>query len=209
MVVAAHIFMREVTTSVCSTAFFFENTNRSCKVVGAFPEHSETANAYRGELLGLMAIHLLLLAVNKVEPHLDGSITVYSDCERALGSIESLPTLKIPLKYKHADILKNILVNCTGLSFRIKYQHISAHQDEGTPFHLLSRPAQLNCAADAGAKHQIRSLVLSCPSQQQRFPLEPIVCVAGTWKLTPSMSWFMRFHAHKQLARTACRIWES
>ncbi len=29
------------------------------------------------------------------------------------------------------------------------------------------------------------------------------MCFAGTWKLTASMSWFMRFYAHKQLARTA------
>jgi hypothetical protein len=195
--VADGSYMREITNTVCSTAFFFENTVRSCKVVGAFPEQSETANAYREELLGLMAIHLLLLAVNKVAPHLDGSIIIYSDCERALGSIESLPTLKIPTKYKHADILKNILVNCTNLSFRIDYQHISAHQDEGTSFHLLSRPAQLNCAADAGTKRQIRDLDLSCTLCQQRFPLEPIVCFAGTWKLTPSMSWFMQFYAHK------------
>lgn len=29
------------------------------------------------------------------------------------------------------------------------------------------------------------------------------MCFAGTWKLTASMSWFMRFYAHKQLARQA------
>lgn len=85
-------FIREITTEVCSCAFFFENTDRTCKLVGAFPECSETANAYRGELLGLMAIHLILLAVNKVNPDLDGSVIIYSDCERAIGSVEELPS---------------------------------------------------------------------------------------------------------------------
>jgi hypothetical protein len=201
--VADGSYIRELTTEACATAFFFENADRSCKLVGAFPERSETANAYRGELLGLMAIHLILLAVNKVSPDLTGSITVYSDCERAIGSIESLPSLKIPAKYKHSDILKNILVNCTALSFKIHYQHIKAHQDDSTPFQLLSRPSQLNCAVDAGAKRQLCDLDPYTPLRQQPFPLEAIVCFAGQWKLTASMSWYMRFYVHKQLARTA------
>ncbi len=112
--VADGSYIRELTTEAFATAFFFESADRSCKLVGAFPERSETANAYRGELLGLMAIHLILLAVNKVSPNLTGSIMVYSDCERAIGSIEALPSLKIPAKYKHSDILKNIMVNCSS-----------------------------------------------------------------------------------------------
>ena len=194
-------FMRELTSEVCSTAFFFENSDRSCKLVGAFPERSETANAYRGELLGIMAIHLILLAVNKVAPNLAGSITIYSDCERALGSVDNLPKLKIPPKYKHSDILKNIMINCSQLSFNIHYKHISAHQDDRMDFSQLSRPAQLNCAVDMGAKRQLLELDPLVDMKQHNFPLEPVVCFAGTVKLTASMSWFMRFYAHKQLAR--------
>ncbi len=149
-----------------------------------------------------MAIHLLL-ALNKIAPQLEGSITIYSDCERANGSIETLPLLKIPSRYKHSDILKNILVNCTDLSFKLVYRHISAHQDEQTAFDSLSRPAQLNCAVDAGAKRQIRDLDLLNMPRQHQFPLEPIVCFVGRWRLTVSMSWFLRFYAHKQLARSA------
>ena len=196
-------YMRELTTEVCANAFFFENADRTCKLVGAFPERSEMANAYRGELLGLMAIHLLLLAVNKVDPGLDGSVTIYSDCQRALGSVERLPTLKIPTKYKHSDILKNILVNCSDLSFRRNYQHISAHQDDSAAFHTLSRAAQLNCAVDAGAKRQLTNLDPTVTLAQHRFPLEPIVCFAGARKLTASMGKFIRFYTHKCLARTA------
>lgn len=94
--VADGSYMREVTTDVCTTAFFIENTSRTCKLVGAFPKRPEMANAYHGELLGLMSVHLVLLAVNKVAPGLAGSITIYSDCECAIKSIESLPALKIP-----------------------------------------------------------------------------------------------------------------
>jgi len=69
-----------------------------------------------------MAIHLLLLAVNKVNPGLNGSVTIYSDCQRALGSVEDLPTLKIPTRYKHSDILKNILLIGGALVNRSNFQ---------------------------------------------------------------------------------------
>jgi len=42
------------------------------------------ACAYRGELLGLMAIHLIILAANKVQPDLTGLIDLYFDCVGAL-----------------------------------------------------------------------------------------------------------------------------
>ncbi len=58
-------YMRTLWEDICSVAFFFESLDRSCKLVGAFAESSIVANAYRGELLGLMALHLILLAVIK------------------------------------------------------------------------------------------------------------------------------------------------
>ena len=36
--------------------------------------------------MGLMAIHLILAAVNEVQPNLVGSVDIYSDC---LGALES------------------------------------------------------------------------------------------------------------------------
>ena len=66
-------------------SLFFESLDRQCKLVGSFSEVSDEANAYRGELLGLMALHLILLAVNKINPNLDGSVTLHSDCLSALS----------------------------------------------------------------------------------------------------------------------------
>ena len=52
--------------------------------MGSFPEQTVAACAYLGKLLGLMAIHLILLAANIVRPDLEGSIEVHSDCVGAL-----------------------------------------------------------------------------------------------------------------------------
>ena len=84
--------MRKLRKDICSTAFFFESADRQCKLVGSFAEVSDEANTYRGELLGLMALHLILLAVNTIHPALDGSVTLHSDCLGALSRVANLPS---------------------------------------------------------------------------------------------------------------------
>ena len=94
--------------------------------------------------MGLMAIHLMLLAANKVWLDLRGSTTVYPDYLGALGSIANLPPHQIPIQCRHSDILKNVLVNCTSLTFGLKYRHAKAHQDAHNWYNDLERSAQLN-----------------------------------------------------------------
>jgi hypothetical protein len=174
-----------------------------CQLVGSFAERSEGANAYRGELLGLMALHLILLAVNTVRPDLQGTVVLHSDCLGALSRVKTLPPGRMPLACKHADILKNILNTCARLTFRRKYEHVAAHQDEVSAFHLLPRAAQLNCAVDAGAKRELLSAIADGRLVQQPFPLEPIACFAGEQKITPDGTDSLRFWIHKILARKA------
>ncbi len=50
----------------------------------------------------------------------------------SLALVNNLWIFSQPAKCKHSDILKNMLVNCTKLSFQIKYIHIEAHQDDKT-----------------------------------------------------------------------------
>ncbi len=54
-------------------------------------EPSKAACSYRGELVGLIAIHLLLLAVNENHPLLQGSVHIYSDCLGALEKVKIYP----------------------------------------------------------------------------------------------------------------------
>ena len=196
-------YMRDLRRDICSAAFFFESADGTCKLVGSFAERSEVANAYRGELLGLMALHLILLAVNKVHPGLQGSVTLHSDCLGALSRVENLPPGKVPAACKHADVLKNILMACGQLSFQRNYVHIEAHQDEEQDFHLLSRAAQLNCAVDAGAKWALITATEGGILRQQAFPLEPLTCFAGDRKITPDAKAYTHFWIHKILARQA------
>ena len=143
--VADGSYIPDLRTDLCSTAFFFECSKGRGKMFGSFAEVSASSTAYRGELLGILTVHLILLGINTLHPELGGGIRVYLDCKGALDKVEDLPPLRLPSQCKHSDILKTILVNCSLLSFAITYEHIEAHQDEHTELSELSCPAQLNC----------------------------------------------------------------
>jgi hypothetical protein len=155
MAVADGSYMPEIRTDLCSTAFFFECKAGRGRVVGSFADFNTAANAYRGELLGLMAVHLILTGIARLHPNLSGKVAVYSDCAGAINKLVNLPSGRRSARCKHSDILKNILINCSKLPFKVEMIHISAHQDEREDFNNLSRPAQLNCAVDAGAKREL------------------------------------------------------
>ena len=195
-------FIKQLVPDLCSAGFVLECSRGRGRIVGSFPEVSRNACAYRGELLGLMAIHLILLAVNKVRPDLIGRVTLYSDCLGALRSISSLPSSRIPTRCKHSDILKNVMVNCRSLTFGIDYRHVRAHQDDRLAYECLSRAAQLNCQMDHLAKSVIWGLQGRRLPPQDVFPLEPVAVFVGKNKLSSDTGAVVRYWAHKQLARS-------
>jgi hypothetical protein len=130
LAVADGSYIRKQHPDLCAAAFILECTRHRGMLVGSFPEASKAASAFRGELLGLMAIHLLLLAVNTVSPGLSGRVKIYLDCLGALGRTAELPPYRIPTRCKHSNVLKMILVNCGGLSFHREYIHVDAHLDD-------------------------------------------------------------------------------
>ena len=138
--------------------------------------------------MGLMAIHLILLAANKVWPDLSGRAAIYSDCLGALGRIANLPPHRIPTKCRHLDILKNVLVNCTSLSFTLAYTHVKAHQDDLEDFSNLPRPAHLNVHCDGVANSVIWGFSGDRPPKQRCFPLEPQSVWVGKDKMTSDTS---------------------
>ena len=102
-----------------------------------------------------MAIHLILRGVHEVSPGLTGSVHIVSDCLGALCKVKNLPPYRIPTQCSHSDILKNIMVNCSTLSFKRIFSHVKAHQDNIIEYGSLTRFAQLNCQMDYHAKKAI------------------------------------------------------
>ena len=195
-------YIKQIHPELCATAFILECSRGRGRMVGSFAEASSAANAYRGELLGLMQVHLILSAVQRTAPNLQGEIYIYSDCLGALGRVSELPPGRIPSRCRHSDILKNILVNCSNFSFDRYFKHVKAHQDDHRSYDQLDRPAQLNCAADEGAKREILNAdILELP-WQRRFPLEPICCFIGKEKVTSDTGPILRYWVHQREARS-------
>ena len=97
-------------------------------------------------------------------------------------------------------MLKNILVNCTSLSFTVAYAHVKARQDDTEVFSALPRPAQLNVHCDGMAKNIIWGFSGDSLPKQTCFPLEPISVWVGEDKMTSDTSKLLKFLVHKQLA---------
>jgi hypothetical protein len=148
-------YIRELYPNLCSAAFILEFSASHGRVYGSFLVNLLAANAYRGEMLGLIAIHLILLSVNKLHPELTGSVEIVSDCLGALKRFSYLPPYWIPSRCCHSDILKTILVSCRGLTFTTFYLPVKAHQDNKDLSTKLSRKAQLNCICDHAVKLRI------------------------------------------------------
>jgi hypothetical protein len=117
MAVTDGSFKKDLYPHIHSAALVLECTKGRGRVWCSFPEASQVAFSYGGELIGLMAIHLILLTINKVNPGLKGFVHIYSDCLGALEKVKNLPPTRIPSRLAHLDVLKNILVNRSNLSF--------------------------------------------------------------------------------------------
>jgi hypothetical protein len=194
------LYIRELYPYLCSGAFVLECRKGRGQITGSFSKSLAVANAYQGELLGLMAIHLLLLSVNKIHPMLEGSIEIVLECLGALDRVSYLPPHRIPLRCWHSDILKTILVNCRDLSFTTYYSHIKVHQDDQTSFQNLSRKAQLNCICNHAAKFHIAMDGTERPESEKMFPLEPVGVFVQGEKMTSDTGGHIRYWAHHQLA---------
>ena len=193
--------MKELYPNMNSCAFIFECSAGGGRLTGAFSEQTIAACSYRGELLGLLAIHLILLSINKVNPNLLGSVHIYSDCLGALDKVKNLLPHRIPSKCRHSDVLKNIMIHCSAMMFDCLFSHVPAHQDDREDFENLSRQSQLNCTADFGAKRVLLSQNPYNLPKQQAFPLEAISVWAGKEKMTSDTGSSIRYHMHKHLAR--------
>ena len=142
-----------------------------------------------------------LAECQQINPQLSGSTHIYSDCLGALKRVAELPPERIPTRCRHSDILKNILVNCSGLTSDIYYSHVKAHQDDDLKWNEMTRPAQLNTACDSKAKSTNRQQDITNLPKQQPFPPEPMCLFIDGEKMTSDTGSHVRYAAHKCLAR--------
>jgi hypothetical protein len=148
-----------------------------------------------------MAVHLILLSVNKLYPKLSGKAEIISNCLGALKRTSHLPPYCIPSMCCHSDILKTILVHCRGLSFTTDYIQLKAHQDDKHSYDKLSRKAQLNCTCNHAVKVRIFTDRMETALPGKMFPLEPVGIFVENQKMTLDTGDQIWFCTHQRLAR--------
>jgi hypothetical protein len=116
---------------------------------------------------------------------------------------EGSPTIPHSNPVQPLDILKNIMVNCSNISFSLFYSHVQTHQDDQAQYVDLPRPEQLNCQIDYHAKKAIWDTGQLHDKVTRRFPLEPVCVFLGKNKLTFDNGDELRFWVHWKLARSA------
>ncbi len=194
-------YILELYPNLCLAAFVLEYGKGQGRVIGSFSEALLVANPYRGELLGLLAIHLILLSIHKIHQQLSGSMEIVSDCLGALKRLAHLPPYWLPSWCRHSDILKTILLHCCSLLFTTYYLHIRAHQDNKETFCKLSRKAQLNCICNHAAKLWIAADGLKAMTPCRMFLLEPIGLFVGSQKMTLEKGDHIQFWVHHHLVQ--------
>jgi hypothetical protein len=171
--------MKKLYPYLDSAAFVLECSKGRGRLTGSFMEQTPDAGSYRGKLLDLMAIHLILWGINIVHQGLQGLVHILLDCLGGLDKVENLPPYRVPTQCSHSNILKNIMVDCSNLSFTQIFSHVKAHQDDHTGYESFARRAQLNCQMEYYAKKAIWDTDHNPEAPTRRFPLEPLCVFLG------------------------------
>lgn len=152
-------YMPNIDETRCSGSWLLMHQNGKKLLVGTSFLHYSSANAYVGELLGLLcsllSLRYLLMRFNIKIQHI---IQIHSDC---LGAIKWLvsPRRRIKNSTEHSGLIRGLTKELKDSSVKISATHISAHQDDQCAWKDLTLVEQANCVCDELAKATLRESI--------------------------------------------------
>ena len=196
-------FSRTRCSTVCGAGWII--ACRRCKrtLSGSFSEWSSSANAYRGELLGLVALHTLLLQMCRYYnlTKAKGKIT----CDSKSALMESgQRRRRIRPGAPQGDIFLTLRSIHQEIPWAdITYEWVKSHQDSRLPWRCLTLEEQLNTTCDALANGAVtRALTLgSRPTTPTLLPFERAAVVLEGVKITSQVAPAIRHALGKVEAR--------
>ena len=143
---------RKKSPNVCAAGWIIMDTSTGTRLAGSFSEYSSLASSYRGELLGLCAINVILLALSIVgDIHNKPQVTVWCDNKGAVNRASD-QSRRIQCGRPCADILRLPWSIRQELPLNTSFLHVKAHMDDRLNWDQLSLEQQLNCQCDTLAK---------------------------------------------------------
>jgi hypothetical protein len=170
-------------------------------IKGSFFKISEDASAYRGELLGLTALHLVAAAITELFGVMENSNELFCDNKRALGKAK-LYRRRVPSASKHGDLLRLLRNLCPQLMTAFIYLHVYGHADDKKGRGNLTLVERLNCMCDALAKlARLRYWTAEREVTTQILPKERAALFLHNQKQTGDISGATRYAIGKVQAR--------
>jgi hypothetical protein len=167
-------------------------------------EVSAEAGSYRGELLGLLAIHTFILPVSLFyEVSTQRLGLVACDNKGALFKAKVFRK-RIPPGAKHGDILRCLRRTLYSLRSRLDYKHVYGHQDWLKSWSQLTLLEKLNCKCDTLAKTAVylgAANSARATHQRQSLPHEPASVFHKGKKLSNDCGDEIRFQVYLRIAR--------
>ena len=128
-------------------------------------------SSYRSEILGLMGILEALVEFCHTWKITKGCCSVICDGLSALNRVKEVSSSTINSRQSCCDLLSACARLKDKLPIQIKWAHVKGHQDDETPLHHLSIPAQLNVLMDGIAKNMLEEHSTQQASRIQPHPL--------------------------------------
>ncbi len=156
---------------------------------GNLYEVSNSASSYQGELLGLLAIHHLLLSICEFYNIDKTHCKVCCDNIAALQQTE-WQQQRIKTSASQADVLRAVWTMKITPALYLLYLHFDAHQDRKKLWWQLTLEEQLNCVCDSLAKVTIiRGMTRRMGRMTiHLLPCEKAAIIVNRYKLTTEMA---------------------
>ena len=190
---------------VCAAGWIIMDVTTGSRLSGSFSEHSTSASSYRGELLGLCAINIILLALTKtgnIQNH--PSISIWCDNKGAINRASD-SSRRIKCGRPCADILRILRTIRYKLALDISFHHVKSHMDDQLSWEQLSLEQQLNCNCDALAKAAISRAIDSFQTKRSLptglLPKEAVALFVHHQKITSDPTNSLRYLLSKAEAR--------
>ena len=187
-------FNRPIAPLVSGAGWIMYCTTTKQKLYGSFFERSPKAGSYRGELLGLLAIHTLVAAIESFFKITIASGKICCDNMGALFKSKEYRR-RIPTGAAEADIKRSLRNIKTTMITTFEYEWVESHQDRYKLWHQLTLVQQLNCLCDTLAKRAVADSLdpLSRPIGKQVLPRESASIFVGGVKQTTDVAKAVRF----------------
>ncbi len=187
-------FIKEIAPNISGAGWIVYDTATELKMYGSFAEESPFAGSYRGELLGLLAIHTLCAAIEEFYKIIIASSKICCDNQGALLKSEE-NRRRIPTGASQADIKRSLRNVKAGLVTQFTYEWVESHQDRYKLWNQLTLTQQLNCHCDTLAKRAVRDTlkpIFSVPHQPV-LPKESAAVFINNIKQTSDVAKEVRF----------------